>query len=512
VLTEWAAFDPNGACAWTRTTYSAGSWSAWSDVSTTGPATPFVTVMRGLSVVTVSGIRHYALGCGLRGYTSGISAGVFTWDGASTYSSVTAIQSLDTPSQGLSLAYPDLFYDSSNLFGDGLQWYATVLLTDDGSVSTAGHTRTTVYRSSDGLTWQPWLACSTAFQYGAHVLISGGQTYIFDAFFCYTLNTPPAPVDLSDDVLSVSLHETYNHPTSVEIVLANQQGQYVSAPWLLDNVTLTLSYGYSGELVQTHTLYLDDYSFQANAEALTLTLACRDGLKFLDYPSTLLLAYTNQTLAQILSALARQAQVTLGTLPTTSQFSQTVSCFVITPGETWLSALNRLSNLYVFEFRANAAGSVTISDVQSSDASTWSYGPEALATEYGQESNRPNVVRVTGSTIGSTQPSTAWSETTDPANILLVGAERYKLLVDRMLDTSAKCLLRAQQELRLIQRQATHAEAIVTPNPQHELTDVITLTDAGIGIANQALRIAAITTTLAPRNTQWQQILELEGV
>jgi hypothetical protein len=122
------------------------------------------------------------------------------------------------------------------------------------------------------------------------------------------------------------------------------------------------------------------------------------------------------------------------------------------------------------------------------------------------------VVRVTGSTIGSTQPSTAWSETTDPANILLVGAERYKLLVDRMLDTSAKCLLRAQQELRLIQRQATHAEAIVTPNPQHELTDVITLTDAGIGIANQALRIAAITTTLAPRNTQWQQILELEGV
>src|SRR5206468_11179808 len=132
------------------------------------------------------------------------------------------------------------------------------------------------------------------------------------------------------------------------------------------------------------------------------------------------------------------------------------------------------------------------------------HGPEAMATEYGQESNRPSVVRVTGSTADTT---TAWSETTDPANILLVGSERYKLIVDRMLDTSAKCLLRAQQELRLIQRNATHAEAIVAPNPQHELSDVITLTDAGIGVTSQPLRIAAITTTLSMRNTDWQQRL-----
>lgn len=494
--TEWAAFDPAGVCGIYRTAYS-GSWAAWSAV---GPATPAYGGLRGLAVTTVSGTRRFVCGMGMRGYTSGISAAWFTWNGASTYSGASAIQSLDSPSQGLSLSYPDIFYDSSNLYGDARQWYATVLLTDDGSVSTSAHTRTTLYRSSDGSTWAPWLNAGTSLQYGAHVLVTGGVLYLFDATTCYTIPAVPAPVDLTNDVLSLSIKEVYGAPAGAEIVLSNQNGQYSAASWLVDNATLTLAYGYSGQTVTTHLLSLDDWSLQANADSATLTLACRGPLKLLDYPLTQQLVYQNQPLAQILTSLMQAAGMRLAALPGTAPFSQQVSCFIVTPGETWLSALSRLATLYNIIVRADATPEVVVCDPQATDPSTWTYGSELLATEYGQESNRPNVVRVTGATSGTT---TAWSEATDPANILLVGSERFLLMVDRMLDTSARCQIRAQQELRQVQRASVHGAMVCAPNPQHELADVITYSDSAIGVSNATMRISAITTTLAPSGSLW---------
>jgi prophage tail gpP-like protein len=309
-------------------------------------------------------------------------------------------------------------------------------------------------------------------------------------------------------VLSISIKEGYGAPAAAQIVLSNINGQYSAAPWLRDNATLTLAYGYSGQTVTTHLLYLDDWSLEANADSAALTLACRDALKLLDYPLTQQLVYQNQTFAQILTSLVQAAGMRLAALPGTTPFSQQVSCFIATPGETWLSALTRLTTLYNVTLRADATPQVVISDPQASDPSTWTYGSEVLATEYGQESNRPNVVRVTGAPSGTT---TAWSEATDPANILLVGSERFLLLVDRMLDTSAKCQIRAQQELRQVQRASVHGTILCAPNPQHELTDVITYSDSAIGVTSAAMRISAINTTLAPDQGLWQQRLALEA-
>jgi hypothetical protein len=149
-----------------------------------------------------------------------------------------------------------------------------------------------------------------------------------------------------------------------------------------------------------------------------------------------------------------------------------------------------------------------LSDPQATDPSTWAYASEVLATEYGQESNRPNVVRVVGATISTT---TAWSEAVDENNVLLTGSERFLLIVDRMLDTSAKCLQRATSELRQIQRIATHGGLVVALNPQHELADVITFSDAAIGVEDTAMRISGVTWTYSGGEALYQQQLRLEA-
>lgn len=480
-----------------RSAFSGGSWSAWSNE---GPPNPGWAAMRGINCVPHAGTTSFACGAGMRGYVSGISAASFTYTG-STYSDMEYIQQLDSPAAGLSCADPDIFFDGSI-------FYAVVTLTDDGSVSTAAHTRTAVSTSPDGLTWHPYLAASSDLQQGAHLVITGSVTYIFDAVTCYTVPPPPDPIDLSDDVLSIHITETFNQPSRATITLSNNQGQYTGAPWLIDNVTLTLSLGYSGQLVQTHTLYLDDWQLSSTATEQILTIAARDSLKLMDRPSTRLIAYNNQTTTQILQDLALQAQVSISTPPATPQFSQTIGCFLVNPGETFLAALNRLANVFGFLFMANGGTSVLLIDPQPTDPSTWSYGPEVLGASKGQEADAANVIRVTGA---SSTEIPVWAEVTDAADILLRGVERYRNVVDRILTTSAQCVIRAQQELRAEQRTRVHASLTVAINPAHELADVIAGTDSGCGMSGESYRISAMQWLIDLTTGEWEQHLQLEA-
>jgi hypothetical protein len=135
-------------------------------------------------------------------------------------------------------------------------------------------------------------------------------------------------------------------------------------------------------------------------------------------------------------------------------------------------------------------------------------GGEILAAEYGVETTRPNVIRVTGSTSNL---NTTWSEAIDTANLLLTGDERVKLMVDRMLDTSAKCRIKAAQELRVVQREAVHGTLAVAINPQHELGDVITFSDAAFDLASTAMRINAMVWTYRAEEATFDQLLHLEA-
>ncbi|HZU13371.1 MAG TPA: hypothetical protein VFB58_11075 [Chloroflexota bacterium] len=502
IWTVWAAFDPYGVCSMYQSAYST-SWSAW---VLKGPSNPGWGQMRGLTCLYAAGTLAFACGCGLRGYTSGISASTFTLTG-STYSAVTPIQQLDSPTQGLTLAYPDLCYDATDT--SGFPWYAIATLTDDGSVSTSAHTRTTVFRSADGITWHPWLAAGTALAWGAHVLVAGGTVYLFDAATTYVVAAPPSATDLSTDVLEADISEGTGAPAEGTIVLDNSRAQYVSAPWLVDNAGLTLALGYGGLTVTTHTLYLEGWEFAADPEAQYLTLRVRGALGLMDMPSTLLLSYSGQTLAALVTAVCRQAGMSLNVLPATPQFAQTIPCFTILPGETWLSALLRLSTIYGFEVFTASNGAVVCVEPQTSDPSTWSYGSEILTSSWGMGSRRPNVVRVVGA---ATSTGSVWSEAVDQTNLLAVGQERYMIEVERLLDTSAKCAIRAGIALRGIQRDAQFGTLAVSLNPQHELCDVITVSDAANGVSAQPVRIAGIRWLTDARQGDWYQELTLEAV
>jgi prophage tail gpP-like protein len=495
----WATFYtfPEAANILYRSANTGGTWSTWSNE---GPASPPWVQMRGLAAITAAGVAYFACGAALRGYSSGISAAAFSYD-AGTYSPMTAIQQLDSPAAGLSCSYPDLF-------SDGTTFYAVVTLTDDGSVSTAAHTRTTLYSSPDAVTWHPLLAAGSSLQYGAHCIITGGVTYLFDAVTCYTVPPPAPPIDLTDDLLSLQVHERFNTPATLELTLSNDRGQYTAAPWLSDNATISIALGYGAQTVPTHTAYLDDWQLESSATGQTLTLAARDSLKLLDYPSTRLLSYTNQTVTAILSDLAKQSGVPINPPPSTPQFSQIIGCFLINPGETWLSALNRLASVFGFLYASDGGASVSLTDPQLSDPTTWEYGAEILAASRGQEADAANVIRVIGAS-SSTDP--VWAEVTDAADILLRGAERYRIVVDRILTTSAQCLLRAQQELRAEGRTKVHAALTVALNPQHQLGDVVTVTDSGCGLSSTALRISGMQWIAEPASQAWEHHLTLEA-
>lgn len=503
VWSAWAAFDPNGMCSLYESVYST-SWSAWSQ---NGPSSPGWGQIRGLNVLTPAGstTSHFSCGVGMRGYTSGISAGQFTLSGGA-YSPIGYIRQLDTPTHGLTCAWPDLFYDTTSGATD--PWYAAVTLTDDGSLSTDPHTRTEIWRSADGTAWHLWLACGTAFQYGAHVLLDAGTLYVYDAAAVYTVTGPPAAVDISDRVLAASIHEAYNSEATAEITLDNNDAALIGQAWLIDNATLTLALGYSGSAITTHTLYLDGHAFAGNAESQELHLTARDCLKLAAYPALDQTIYENETTPTIAADLLTRSGLTLDPTPGTPQFSATIPCFIKTPGQTHLETLKRLADTYGFEFFATGGASVILIEPQVPDQSSWTYDQPGLSAAHGQTSNRPNVVRVLGAQQAT---QSIWSEAVDTANIEQTGQARLMILVDHLIDTSAKAQTKAALQLRIQQREATHGRIIVPLNPAHQLGDVVTLTDAGVGYSSTAMRISGIAWAIDFGTAEWTQTLTLEA-
>jgi prophage tail gpP-like protein len=262
--------------------------------------------------------------------------------------------------------------------------------------------------------------------------------------------------------------------------------------------------------VTTHVAIVDTLTFEVSPRQNTVTINARSHPKLLDYPSARFVAYSNQTLAAIITDICRRAGATLAALPGTSQFSQALSCFMIPPGETWLSALKRLSGIYGFNFFGTAAPAIKIVEPQPGDSSVWSYSSEILAASYGVASDQANIIRVSGSsTAGAPTP---FAEAIDTANLSVIGRERYRNVVDRILDTAAKCQIRASLELRQEQRDAVHGQLICALNPQHELLDVISITDAAIGASNLQLRIESISWAADFETGVYEQQLHLCGV
>jgi prophage tail gpP-like protein len=253
--------------------------------------------------------------------------------------------------------------------------------------------------------------------------------------------------------------------------------------------------------------YVDQLIYTGVGDRVDLTVEARGIGKFLDAVSMQLIALTGKTVAQLAQSICAQANVALDTLPGTAQFAQTVPCFVITPGETWASALNRLSAVYGFEVTATPDPALRITEKGSSDPAAYTYSGDHLAVAWGPVSDTSNLIRVIGST-GTT--SVVFAEVVDATGIASSGVVRYRHVVERMLDTSARCAIKAGLLLRDEQAASARGTLTVQINPQHEVLDVITITDSRAGMNNQSARIHAIDTVIDWADGRWVQHLQLQ--
>src|SRR5947209_19676091 len=111
-------------------------------------------------------------GPGNNRYLYGIGAWDTVWSGGTTYTPWRPIQPLDNPGLGLTTS-ATIVRDP-----DSTTYYATVLLIDSGDVSSAPITRCTIYTSTDLVTWTPFAALGSLFQYRAFTVKLGGHFYV----------------------------------------------------------------------------------------------------------------------------------------------------------------------------------------------------------------------------------------------------------------------------------------------------------------------------------------------
>lgn len=499
VYSAWYLY-PQAASFLYRSTYS----TSWSPMASVGPPAPVWGAIRGITVASNgAGLLCLVAGVQLRAQQSGIAAASATFNGT-TWSAFSVIQPMDTPTNGLGYQNPAVSFDSTNS-----TFYSTIQLQDNGSVSGTMQNRALTYQSTDGLNWALLLVSGNIFQNEVHYLPYGSPTvtYQFDAASVLASLIPPNSADLSNDVLSLHVVEEEGKSTAFTLRLANNQGQYTTNATIRDNAQVSISLGYNGTTIPTHTVIIDSVEYRAGPEIADLLIHGRDLRKNLDQIVTKFTPLANQTVAQIATAICTSANVPLAPLPTTAQFAQPIPSFLLTPGETWLAALTRLADVYQFDILCATPPAVKLVERSASDSSSWSYGPEHLGVVWQQSADQPNVVRVVGASTSSTN---IFAEAVDTANVQVSGVHRYQHVIERMATTSAQCLLKAQPILRDDQTQQQTGALTVTINPQLEIGDVITISEPRVGLNNQRARINRIDTQIEWTHGQWSQRLTLE--
>lgn len=448
----------------------------------------------------------FLAGIARRNTITGLGVAAWTWDGT-THSDPIELQSQDNPHLGLSYAA-----SAAGGFGAGSTTYALVSFTDDGSVSTSPHRRARLYSRTDGaITQHGWHElCSfpqaAAGIPGSALLRRDTHLYVISGTAVWWLDPGPAETsaDLTPEVLQLHVAERLNQPARATLILSNQGNQY-SADGAFNPLTaIDVALGYGGDAVPCWRFYVEDLAYVRTGADLTCRLALVDSGILLERVSERVLLFAGATVDTILEAIAAQLQLPLSHDATTV-YAQTVPCFTIKAGEPWVTALNRLTEIYDLGWRITAAPVLAVTNRDPGNPSTWTYGPETLGAEWGLPADVPTIYRVIGA------DATAWSEVQSDAHLRENGRYILQLVVDRQLTTAGDARLRAQQEAKRADRLSSHAQLTITINPTHELDDKLTIGDPTIGTANTAMRIAAIDTTIDWRDGHWMQQLQLDA-
>lgn len=498
VWIAWSAYDPNGNSAMSLAVQTSGVWGAWAIV---GPATPPTGKQRGLQCDLGPTFTTFASGVQMMQGVSGIAAGIFSLN-TSGYSAWTALRNQDNPSMGITVASPTWHYDPVS----GNQ-YVAIMTQDDGASSGSVTNRTELLSGAGSTVLYPQAVISD-FVDNAHFMPHNSIPYAFDGSRVYHALPPGPPVEVSGDLLALQVVDSVDHASTAVITLANDHGQWNNSPSVEINAPIVLSLGYGSDLVQTHTFLLETYEYQSTPTARTLILHARAKDKLLDFESPVTYTYTGQNVGTLVENICVAAGMTYDTLPSTSQFGQTIPSFGLTAGETYRAALDRLSKVYGFSYHTSTTGSLVITEPSTAgDPDTWDYADEILGSTYAFSADQPNHIRI----VGYLKGSTISADILDAANYDAVGLERYAQITERMIDTDAKAQLAASLSLAQLQRQATSAGITCALNPTHEINDVITLADPLTALAAVRLRLTSIHWIIQTENATWLNQLTATG-
>jgi hypothetical protein len=278
-------------------------------------------------------------------------------------------------------------------------------------------------------------------------------------------------------------------------------------PGLVKNAAITLDEGYvttiGAELVQVASGLVEHWYFSRAPGENDLVIIAADQSRWLDYPSPILLNYTNRQIVWLAVELAARAGIFSVFWPGTSAMAQVIPTFAVQPGQTYRHALQRLLDTYALEYIVRADGSLVIHDPSEAIVNSWTWQSEIESAQLGVTDLQSNHVRVYSAQF----QAEAWDYAAEEAT----AAERYLQVVDRTLASDAQAAIRAANELLLEQRKARGGEIHVPLNPGLELLDQITVVDSAIGL-NATFRCQAISASFDVMKATFDMTIQLSGV
>ena len=267
---------------------------------------------------------------------------------------------------------------------------------------------------------------------------------------------------------------------------------------------------HSPSAIAVGVYYVDHYQYTRSPVHNELLITASDATKRLDRSARLQTFYNSRALSWLLTELCARAGLFALSIPTTSQFSQIVTTYVVPAGHTLRRALNDLCAIYSVYYFLDQTETLQFRELSAGDAAVWPYQPEIETLTLGSDDRQANHIIVTGR--ASAGPL-VYGESYDFAHITQTGYERALYHTDPRLTTSAQAALKASFLLSDEQRATAHHTITVPANPGLQLLDVVTLTDSpapiGTNISTNA-RIAALEVQYDAQQARFDLTMTLE--
>jgi hypothetical protein len=415
---------------------------------------------------------------------------------------------------GLVVRYPHLaMFDGA--------YRLTWQVADTGSVSGLVYTRVARTASADFVHWQAGLEDAEGFPHGAAwVRHATGQALVAGEAMRWAPAYDPVGSyrDLTGDIVALDLREREGAPAQLVVTLDNSTGVYSNLPALQPNACLLLSQGFADTgLVPTHLLYLEQWTCVRAVDEASIVLVAHDRAQFLARQARYPLAYVHRTVAFILADLAAQAGFEQpAAIDTAVQFSEAPALFQVSPGQTYVQAIDRLLALYDGGYLARTVGGdgpafgavemLAVVGKSPSQASVWAYGDDLEHLQVTHNGDRANHLMV----YGPQKLPNALAEIWDFADLEAVGQERYALMVEQLATSADTAGLAASLALARERRLATQVTMVAAPHPGIELYDVVTASDSLL--TDTRCRIVAIARGFHPGKGLYDMVLTGEGI